>query len=67
MLYDLHIAHLVFQGRGQSQCVDRWMQLQFALEALDISSEEARGLWAPVAAIYHLGAAGVSTGNLSVK
>ncbi|XP_065055374.1 unconventional myosin-XVIIIa-like isoform X2 [Rhopilema esculentum] len=52
-------------GSGQSQCVDRWMQLQFALEALDISSEEARGLWAPVAAIYHLGAAGVSTGGAS--
>lgn len=52
-----------FQGKHQSQCLDRWMQLQFALEALDIASDEAKGLWAPIAAIYHLGAAGVSTGK----
>ena len=43
------------------------MELQFALEALDISSEEAKGLWTPVAAIFHLGSAGISTGMLQTK
>ncbi len=46
------------------KCLDRWMELQFALEALDISTEEAKGLWAPIAAIFHLGAAGISVGNI---
>lgn len=52
-------------GKHQSICADRWMQLQFALEALDISTEEAKGLWAPIAAIFHLGAAGVASGGTS--
>ncbi len=43
------------------------MELQFALEALDISTDEAKGLWAPIAAIFHLGAAGISLGECSFK
>ena len=53
----------MLQGKHQSMCADRWMQLQFALEALDISADEAKGLWAPIAAIFHLGAAGVASGR----
>eukprot|EP00794_Sanderia_malayensis_P013873 gene13873-15321_t len=47
----------------RTKCSDRWVELQFALEALDLSSDEARGLWAPIAAIFHLGAAGISPGT----
>ena len=39
------------------------MELQFALEVLKISPEEAKGLWSPLAAIIHLGAAGITQGK----
>lgn len=40
-----------------------WDLIQNCLEILGISEEEAMGLWSLVAAIYHLGFAGVRKGE----
>ena len=40
-----------------------WDLIQNCLEILGISQEEALGLWSLLAAIYHLGFAGVKKGE----
>ena len=45
----------------QAACV--WDLIQNCLNILDISPEEAMGLWCLLAAIYHLGHAGVNKGD----
>ena len=42
-----------------------WDLIQNCLEILGISEEEAKGLWSLLAAIYHLGHAGVKKGTQS--
>ena len=37
-----------------------WNLIQHSLQLLDISEEEARGIWSLLAAVYHLGHAGAS-------
>jgi len=34
------------------------------MEALNVSEEEAKGIWSLIAAIYHLGYAGVRKGGV---
>ena len=50
---------------------DKWTEIEFALQMLGISEEEAKGIWAILAAICHLGCAGVAVGvciiQLSLK
>lgn len=41
-----------------------WDLIQNCLEILGISDEEALGLWSLLAAIYHLGYAGVKKGKV---
>lgn len=40
-----------------------WDLIQNCLDILEISQEEAQGLWSLLAAIYHLGYAGVKKGE----
>jgi len=42
-----------------------WDLIQNCLDILGISEEEALGLWSLLAAIYHLGFAGVKKGKVS--
>lgn len=42
---------------------DKWTEIEFALQMLNISDEEAKGIWIILAAICHLGCAGVSVGK----
>lgn len=41
---------------------DKWTEIEFALQMLEISEEEAKGIWCILAAICHLGCAGISVG-----
>ncbi|XP_028396450.1 unconventional myosin-XVIIIa-like [Dendronephthya gigantea] len=43
--------------------LERWNELQRCLEVLGVSVSEMKCLWSVIAAIYHLGTAGVSMGN----
>ena len=45
---------------------DKWTEIEFALQMLGISEEEAKGIWAILAAICHLGCAGVAVGKCIV-
>ena len=42
---------------------EKWTEIEFALQVLGISDEEAKGIWAILAAICHLGCAGISVGK----
>ena len=42
------------------------MEIEFALQMLGISEEEAKGIWATLAAICHLGCAGVTVGKYTI-
>ena len=42
---------------------DKWTELEFALQMLGISEDEAKGIWAILAAICHLGSAGIAVGK----
>lgn len=41
---------------------EKWTEIEFAMQMLGISDEEAKGIWAILAAICHLGCAGISVG-----
>lgn len=43
-----------------------WDLIQNCLEILEISQDEAQGLWSLLAAIYHLGHAGVKRGGCNL-
>ena len=42
---------------------DKWTEIEFAVQMLGISEEEAKGIWSILAAICHLGCAGISVGE----
>ena len=46
---------------------DKWTEIEFALQMLGISEEEAKGIWAILAAICHLGCAGVAVGKCVIQ
>ena len=46
---------------------DKWTEIEFALQMLGISEEEAKGIWTILAAICHLGCAGVAVGKCIVQ
>ena len=46
---------------------DKWTEIEFALQMLGISEEEAKGIWAILAAICHLGCAGVAVGKCIIQ
>ncbi|XP_048583145.1 unconventional myosin-XVIIIa-like isoform X2 [Nematostella vectensis] len=45
-----------------AKCSVKWTELEFALNMLGISADEAKAIWSTLAAIYHLGSAGVTIG-----
>lgn len=53
---------LYFQPQREESAGYVWDLIQNCLEILGISEEEALGLWSLLAAIYHLGFAGVKKG-----
>ena len=57
----------VFQQSPDNQALsDKWTEIEFALQMLGISEEEAKGIWAILAAICHLGCAGVAVGKYAI-
>lgn len=46
---------------------DKWTEIEFAVQVLGISEEEAKGIWSILAAICHLGYAGISVGEFPVN
>lgn len=59
----MYVCTLVQQTRVDSAAYV-WELIQNCLEILGISREEAMALWSLLAAIYHLGFAGVRKGVL---
>ena len=51
------------QQVNQQRDLERWNELQHGLEVLGASVSEIKCLWSIIAAIYHLGTAGVSMGR----
>lgn len=45
---------------------EKWTEIEFAMQMLGISDEEAKGIWAILAAICHLGCAGISVGRCNI-
>ena len=62
MLYITH-SHTPTQPQRIESAAVVWDLIQNCLEILEISQEEAQGLWSLLAAIYHLGYAGVKKGE----
>ena len=45
---------------------EKWTEIEFAMQMLGISDEEEKGIWAILAAICHLGCAGISVGRYNI-
>ena len=54
---------LSLQSPDNQALSDKWTEIEFALQMLGISEEEAKGIWAILAAICHLGCSGVAVGK----
>ena len=53
----------MFQSAKDNQTFsDKWTEIEFALQVLGISQEDAKGIWSVLAAVYHLGSAGITVG-----
>lgn len=59
----LHASFSLFKSPDSQELSDKWTEIEFAFQMLGISEEEAKGIWAILAAICHLGCAGVTVGN----
>ncbi|XP_031549200.1 unconventional myosin-XVIIIa-like [Actinia tenebrosa] len=42
---------------------EKWTEIEFALNMLGITSDESKAIWSTLAAIYHLGGAGITMGS----
>lgn len=51
-----------FRNEDIQQANINWVRAQGSLEMLGVKEEESKAIWSVLAAIYHLGAAGVETG-----
>lgn len=54
---------VILQPQREESASYVWDLIQNCLDILGISDEEAMGLWSLLAAIYHLGFAGVRKGG----
>ena len=54
---------LSLQAPDNQMLSEKWTEIEFALQMLGISEEEAKGIWSILAAICHLGCAGISVGK----
>lgn len=52
------------QPEDKQRAAQQFSKLQAAMKVLGISSDEQRALWLVLGAIYHLGAAGATKGEL---
>lgn len=57
-------AHLILQPEEKQKAAQQFSKLQTAMKVLGISPDEQKACWLILAAIYHLGAAGATKGNL---
>jgi myosin heavy subunit len=55
---------LSFQPSETHKLSDKWKEIEFALNMLGITPDEAKAIWCSLAAIYHLGGAGITMGKL---
>lgn len=55
-----------FQSPDNQMLSDKWTEMEFAVQVLGLSEEEAKGIWSILAAICHLGCAGISVGECTV-
>ena len=54
--------YVLFQPKQKEMATFVWEMVQKAMTTLNVSEEEAKGIWSLIAAIYHLGYAGVRKG-----
>lgn len=57
-------THLSLQPEEKQKAAQQFSKLQTAMRVLGISPDEQKACWLILAAIYHLGAAGATKGNL---
>lgn len=57
-------ARLTLQPEEKQKATQQFSKLQTAMKVLGISPDEQKACWFILAAIYHLGAAGATKGNL---
>lgn len=57
-------ARLSLQPEEKQKAAQQFSKLQTAMKVLGISPDEQKACWLILAAIYHLGAAGATKGNL---
>lgn len=57
-------AHLTLQPEEKQKATQQFSKLQTAMKVLGVSPDEQKACWFILAAIYHLGAAGATKGNL---
>ena len=50
------------QAKQKETATFKWEMVQNAMTTLNVSEEEAKGIWSLIVAIYHLGYAGVRKG-----
>lgn len=53
----------LFQAAETHKLSDKWTEIEFALNMLGITPDEAKAIWSTLAAIYHLGGAGITMGR----
>ena len=66
--FTVEVSVSLFQQSPDNQVLsDKWTEIEFALQMLGISEEESKGIWAILAAICHLGCAGVAVGKYTIS
>ena len=54
----------MLQPKQIEMAMFKWEMVQNAMTTLNVSEEEAKGIWSLIVAIYHLGYAGVRKGSM---
>ena len=57
---------VLLQPKQKEMATFKWEMVQKAMTTLNVSEEEAKGIWSLIAAIYHLGYAGVRKGRVII-
>ena len=65
-LCEIMLAFVLPQSPDNQQFSDKWTELEFALQMLAISQDEAKAIWSILAAICNLACAGVTVGEKEV-
>lgn len=54
---------VIFQSEDRQKAGIAWARIRAAMDVLSVSPEEQSAIWSVLAAIYHLGTAGVARGK----